>query len=113
MGPRAQESDAQAAGQVSHQGRRVGAVFLKIVPIAVVMGFKVTLSWRPQLSKANRLEGRCHLEVYGLICKHPQHLFSAVMEWRRILIIQNFIFRSWCNSKVVSPVNVALSTFRW
>lgn len=64
------------------------------------------------LSKANQWEGRCHLEFYGLICKHPQHLFSAVMEWR-ILIIQNFIFRSWCNSKVVSPVNVALSTFHW
>lgn len=68
MRPRAQESDAQAIGQIPHQGGWVDAEFLKIVPIAVVISFEAYLITEAvALSKANQLEGRCHLELYGLM----------------------------------------------
>lgn len=57
----------------------------KIVPVAVVMAFE---AYTIAEAKANQLEGRCHLERYGLIAKYPWHLFSAVMGWRRPGTIQ-------------------------
>lgn len=57
--------------------------FLKLVPIVVVMGFDAyPITEAPALTKAHQLEGRRHLELYGLTSKRPRHLFSAVMEWR-------------------------------
>ena len=49
--------DAQAVGQVTHQGVRMGAMFLKIVPIAVVMAFDAySITDAVDVAKANQLE---------------------------------------------------------
>lgn len=47
---------------------------LKLVPIAVVRGFDAYPELEaPATTKAHQMEERRHVELYGLMCKHPQH----------------------------------------
>ena len=80
---------------------------LKLVPIVVVRGFDAYPELEaPATTKAHQMEERRHVELYGLICKHPQH--------QRVGKDGNtpgFIFRPWCDNKGVSPpVDGALTT---
>lgn len=71
--------DAQTTGQILYQGVRVGAMLLKAVPMAVVMGFDACPSQRPQLSPKQTkwgLEGilynfmASYASTFSIFCSH-------------------------------------------
>lgn len=72
---------------------------MKTVPVAVLIDFSVYPPLRPSSPRQARRGLQSDLGAYGPNSKHPQHLFSAVMEWGWMERIQNFIFTSWHNSK--------------
>lgn len=105
--------DAQVTGQITHQiGCEGWMLDLNIGLVAVVRGSDacpITLA----LGQSKPAARKVSFELYGLTSKHSERLFSAVMEWRKMEVIQNGIFRSCCDSKEVfsPPGKVPLFTF--